>query len=117
MLICMGEAVAEDVENTAVIVLEAFAPWYDFLKGWWEVGLLMYMARLLLAPTEGRMRELGTIEEVGDRREVLFIVMLFSNKIHNNIQIQCSATRHTKRVQKLFVKWINSHRPIAWMGG
>ena len=33
MLILVGGA-AEEVENATVTVLEAFAPWYDFLEGW-----------------------------------------------------------------------------------
>ena len=64
MLIHVGEA-AEDVENAAVTVLAAFAPSYDFLEGWRDVGLLMYVSRLLPAPTEGGVRERETIEDVG----------------------------------------------------
>ena len=51
------------------------------------------------------------------RREVLFVVNLFSHKIYSNVQIQCRATGHTKRVQKLFVKRINSHHLITQTGG
>ena len=38
-MLILAEEADKDVENAAVIVLEAFVPWKDFLEGWRNVGL------------------------------------------------------------------------------
>ena len=105
---------AEGVEKAAVTILEAFAPWYDFLEGWRDKGSRTYVARLLII-TYG-----GGDESMGDDRRwrgMLFIVMLFSYKIHGTIWIHREATNLAECVQKLFVKWINPCCPIVQTGG
>ena len=46
----------------------------------------------------------------------MFIIMLISYKIHGTICIQCRATGHVKRVQKLFLNLINPRLLPAQMG-
>jgi hypothetical protein len=60
----------------------------------------MYVASLLLAPTEGGMREWGTIEDAEENCCSLLCCLV--TKIHGTVSvcIQRRATRHTKKSSK-----------------